>query len=364
MTINPEAGLGPSRRTAKQTTESLYERFSSLPTWAFALALLTITLAKSGVSRFPAIGVSFALGLNPFANPMAIPDGQYLATSWLGSFLAWSLRIEEQYTFFGLHLFFSIAFVLLVVCYFMTKARDVGRKGILLFFFLPVSWVSFYWVGPDSLTLLLFTILVFYARHPLLATLVGIAAGLQHFEQSFVAFGATAVYFAITSLRVRSMHTRLIWNAAVLIGIVIGKMILNHLFQRFAIALAADRVELAIAKVSLMVGYFARCPHAILWSILGVGWMLGFMEKKFVRNQWPALVALICALLIVPFVGDETRVGSIITFPLMVFAWLQNKDFLDRLSDWVLGTVLLAWLLIPTIWVWEGKIYPLFLGSH
>ena len=93
----------------------------------------------------------------------------------------------------------------------------------------------------------------------------------------------------------------------------------------------------------------------ILWSVFGVGWI---MVAKYADQGKLAVHFLIpaCGLMVLlPFVGDETRVLAIVTFPLVAACLLLNPGFLRSLSGRLVTAIFGIWLIVPYPWVFAGK---------
>ncbi|HVK91172.1 MAG TPA: VCBS repeat-containing protein, partial [Mycoplana sp.] len=140
-----------------------------------------------------------------------------------------------------------------------------------------------------------------------------------------------------------------------LLGIIAGKAVLTHLFQHVGIAVAVERFYWVTELAPAMAKEFLASFHFHLWSVLGPGW---FVLVRYLDRGWrsaPFVLPLLGLLGLLLLVFDQTRVLAIVTFPLIFVFWLRDRQFLATLSDRFVGWAVLAWVLIPWLWVFGGK---------
>jgi hypothetical protein len=319
--------------------------------WKFLAVLFAISLFKTGVWYFPSLSVSVAIAQNPFGpNPAA----SYLYGNWLGSFLAWTIGATSKLTFFLLHLAFSIAFSSLYArLAFTALPNEPARSSLILFFILPVSATSYFWVGPDSITLFLMLLALAYPQFAIVTVVAGILLGMQHFEQGIIAAAALTFCIFLGPVENRkipySLKFCLLWVPA----IIAGKLILVGLFRFYSIQSAGRGVFLWQHLHTYLKQYFFHF-HYIIWSALGAGWWIALRYADFGRHKIVFFVTLFSLLMVAPVVGDQTRVIAVITFPLIAAYWLFNEDFLAGFSRQEASIIFLAWAVIPWQWVWGG----------
>jgi hypothetical protein len=93
----------------------------------------------------------------------------------------------------------------------------------------------------------------------------------------------------------------------------------------------------------------------ILWSMLGVGWFVLIVYIGRIRRESiPLLIGLFVCMPFLVLARDETRVISIITFPVLHAYWLSNRYAPSLMTGREAAWVSLAWLLIPWSWAWQG----------
>jgi hypothetical protein len=95
--------------------------------------------------------------------------------------------------------------------------------------------------------------------------------------------------------------------------------------------------------------------HYIVWSVLGLGWLVALRFTDWGRQSLPFFLVLAALCLLLPVSGDQTRVLAIITFPLVAAYWLLNRDFLESISRRELTWLFVAWALMPWGWVVGGS---------
>jgi hypothetical protein len=321
------------------------------PAWMLVLMTFALVLFKTGVWYF-SIDIQVRLAENPFANPAPnAPGAQYLMWNWLGPFLAWIIGAQTKFKLVLFHLFFSIAFSVLFTWTTFSRFPDkIARKSLMLFAILPVSGTAYFWVGMDAITLFLMLSSLIWSR---LALLLGFALGLQHFEQAF--FGALGLLGAVAiSLRMgRPAPLSLRFCMVLLAGVVLGKLFLIGLFHYFHME-GYDRLWVVITHFRGNVGEFILHFQFIIWSILGLGWVVFLRYIDVGRGSLPFVIpfVLLCGFSIIT--EDQTRVVCIITFPLIAAYWLFNEEFLNRISDRVLSMVFLIWAMMPWTFAWAG----------
>lgn len=316
--------------------------------------LALVMLLRSGIWFIPNIGGSRLIAADPFVNPFDDPNAHALVWSWLGPFLAWLVGATGPAGFFLLHLAFTAVFVgvMLMLVWRRLPERE-ARAASLLFMVLPVSATALFWVGTDSLTLLLMAA-AFVVPHPAWAMICGVALGTQHFEQAFFGFGALVAGLALARLWRVETAVSIGWAAAVLGGVALGKLLLIGLFAAFGMEVNSGRLFWLQEHLPMLLEQFLLHPHVVVWSVLGLGWVVLAQDSRPVPQRLPLLVPLAALLPLLVISGDQTRVLAIVTFPLIAAFWLLDADFLRRQDDRRLAVLLLLWLIVPWIWVWGG----------
>ncbi len=319
-------------------------------------AVLAISFVKTGVWYIPNFDGWKSMRLDPFHNPFSDPTAHYLFWNWLGPFLGWRLRIQNDQLFLYFHVLFSLAFTATYIWLaFKTFEEREARTALILFLALPVSATAYFWIGMDSITLALMMFILAAHKWPSISFLLGIALGMQHAEQGAVAFAA--VLFALVwSQFVRPQESYSVpWALASLLGVIAGRIVLMLVFHHYGVIVNSGRPYYLSRYGGVYASMFWYHFQYVLWSVLGVGWIAvaRFVERG--RAAVPMLAALCLMMLMLPVVGDETRVLGIVTFPLLAVYLLLNPEFLQSLSSRFVSWVFGLWLLIPLPWAWGGR---------
>ncbi|MBB3808903.1 hypothetical protein [Pseudochelatococcus contaminans] len=324
--------------------------------WKFILVIGLLTLFKTGIWYIPNLSTTQSIAQNPFASPFSeYSTDHYLFWSWLGPFVAWLIGATGKWQFFAFHLAFSVAFTLLFIRIAFTNfSNELARSSLVLFSVLPVSATAYFWVSTDSITLFLMLLALAFPNSLLLTFSLGILLGMQHFEQGF--FAAAGLLFAVTISHKQGYLLKYSWKfcLSLLIGTILGKIILIGLFKYYSIDIESGRLDWLLRNINLLLSYFFFHFHYIIWSVLGLGWLVAIRFMDWGHKSVPFFLTLAGLCLLLPVSGDQTRVLAIITFPLVSAYWLFNQDFLEKITRREISMLFIAWVLVPWGWVWDG----------
>jgi hypothetical protein len=322
----------------------------------FVLAVIAITLLKTGIWYMPnLLEQQRAIAINPFVNPLSDPVWHYLMFNWLGPFLAWMTGLTGELGFFGFYLAFSFAFSFLFIrTVFRIFPDEMARSSVIIFSVLPVSAISFFWVGMDSMTLFLMLLALAYPSAPIVTLAAGVLTGMQHFEQGV--FAAVALLFAVHVSQKQDYP--LLYSAKFCIlylaGILAGKIVLTGIFDYYSIHVVTDRMDvLKLVHADILKQFFYH-PHHIIWSVLGAGWLVALKFADSGRKSIPFFIALAGLCLLLLMAADQTRVLAIVTFPLVAAYWLFNRNFLGKISRREISLLFVIWVMTPWMYVWQG----------
>ncbi len=323
--------------------------------WKFIACILAISLFKTGIWYIPTLEAYMEIAKDPFTNPLRDPLSHYIFWSWLGPFFAWLIGATQFRAFFSLHLVFSLVFTLVFIkTIFKQLPHSHARAALILFSILPASTTAYFWVSYDSLTLLLMMLALAYPRHMALTFAMGILLGMQHFEQGLIA--SAALLFAVAWAR--RMALRLgysTWFCIVwLLGIFAGKLILVAIFKYHAIEINSGRPYTLLHQLAGIASMFAFRFQYIIWSVLGLGWLVALRYLDWGKRAIPFFTALLGLCLLLPFVSDQTRVLAIVTFPLLFVFWISNEDFWSKITRQEISLAFVLWLIIPWSWAEAG----------
>jgi hypothetical protein len=226
---------------------------------------------------------------------------------------------------------------------------------LVLFSVLPVSATAYFWVSTDSLTLFLILLALAFPEYALVTILSGVALGMQHFEQGFVAVGG--LLFALILSR-RYQDTTLPYSPKFailwLIGVLMGKLLLIGLFEYFSIDVNSGRVYFLSQHFRLLLKVSFFYFHIIAWSVLGLGWLAALRYVDWGRKTIPFFLTLLGFCFLIPISADQTRVLAVVTFPLLATYWLFNRDFLEKITQTEYAFLFILWVLVPWAWTWGG----------
>lgn len=340
-----------------QVSETVAHFIDSSKRWKFIAIVLAISLVKTGIWYIPNFEASRLIALNPFTNPFRNwPDAHYLYWSWLGSFLAWTIGATGKWSFFLFHLLFSLAFTALALTLIFRRFSErQARTALILFSVLPASTTSYFWVSMDSITLFLMLLVIAIPRWLPMAFLIGVALGMQHFEQSFVGMGGVAFALLLAKRYFVDVDYSPRWALSSFAGIITGKIFLVKLFAHLGASVNSGRMYWVKGHLPEMLHQFAFHWQYIIYSSLGLGWIvvIKYTEKR--KAAIPFLFSLGCMMLLLPISGDQTRVLAIVTFPLLAVFILFNKPFVDSIDNTLRSWLFLTWLVLPYVWVWGGN---------
>ncbi|MFH1859753.1 MAG: hypothetical protein ABH870_01875 [bacterium] len=325
------------------------------PTWKLITTVLLIMLFKTGVWYIPNMEISRIIAQYPFINSFKDPSN-YLFWNWLGLFLSWVVGAEGQCLFFLFHFIFSIAFTFLFIkMLFVHFSNRDARTSLILFLLLPVSATAYFWVGTDSITLFLMLCAFVFSGFWFITLLTGVALGMQHFEQAFCAFLGLFLAISISKHFRAQIKYSTKWALTLLIGVILGKLFLMGIFDYFDMNVSSGRISWLKSHFLSMLNQFFFHIHYILWSILGLGWIIVLKYSEKGKIALPFLLCLFGFMILLPVCEDQTRVFAIISFPLIAAFWLFNCEFIDSLSNQLISWLFLLWIIIPWGWVWQGR---------
>ena len=300
----------------------------------------------------PNLGGSLSVALDPF---ISHPESGYLMWNWLSPFLAWALGVKSFASFFLVHLLFSIMFTATYVYIICDRLSERAARVSLIFFaVLPFSATSYFWVGGDSLTLLLMMLSFAFSRYLPAVFAIGFALGMQHFEQSIVA--SLLLIFALFLNRNNSFKTSvgIMYPIILALGVSVGKIALNYIFEWNDVVVEGGRDKWVLNNASQLFESFFFHAHYIVFSILGVGWLIALKYAEYGRNSVSFFIPFSSLIILSLFVADQTRVLSIVMLLLVSYYWLFNESFLNSITNKYTTLIFLLWIVVPWFWVWVG----------
>lgn len=334
------------------------ERFLfEAPAWKVVCATFLVLLVKVGIWPIPNFELSRQVALDPFANPFTIELQHYLWWNWFSPFIAWLIGATGPRAFLLLHLAFAVGFLAVFVRTLFARLPDrEARVALVLFASLPIAGEPLYWICFDSLTLLLMAAALALPRRPLACLLIGVGLGLQHFEQASI--GAFAVLFAFgvaMLLRAGRPHYPLSWALALFAGTVAGKLLLLGVVSHWQIVVNSGRPYWLKMYLPQMLEQFFLHWQVVLFSALGLGWLIALRYAEAGRAAVPTLLTLFGLLFLLPISADQTRVFAIVSFLLIAVSWLLDPAFLAGIGNRAAAGLAGLGLVLPWAWTWSGS---------
>ena len=323
--------------------------------------LFVISIFKNGIWYHPALWNMLEIAKNPFENVFGSNFNKYyLYSSWLSPFLAYLLGIKSKIFFFIFHFFLAVSFLFLTINLIKKNVKKNNiKKSLILFLIFPVSMTSFYWVGYDSLILLLMTTSLLYKKNFLVILICSIGIGLQHFEIGVVSILILTIALSLEQIFYSNKIKKKISFTFIIIffiGLLIGKIILFKIYA--GEDFVAGRFSwIYNALLHLFYNFYFNF-YNILWFALGPAWLIIIHFFFNQKERWSFLISLICLIFILPFVDDHSRVYSACSFILISVYILYNDEFLDKITNQHLSIFFLVWILFPYSWVWQGDLRP------
>ena len=319
--------------------------------------LFAISLFKTGLWYHPALWNMLEIAKNPFEN---IFEGEvskyYLYSSWLSPYFAYLLNLTNKISFFILHLVLALSFLTAFVFLIKKMVKFKYQKASLIIFFIfPVSMTSIYWIGYDSLILLLFTIAIYFNKNILVTIVCSLGIGLQHFEIGIVSISILLIYKILEKIfnsTEKNINISYFFISIFFVGVICGKIILYKIYADQN--LVEGRFDWIYNALYHLIYNFYFNFYNIVWFSLGVGWFIilkYFLEKK---NKYPLILSLFFLFGIMPLVDDHTRVYSACSFMLLTYCIICNDNFLKTIKKQELALIFIIWVMFPYSWVWQG----------
>lgn len=317
------------------------------------LLFLLVTVGKSGFWIMPNLQEQFMISQSLLHNPLPAPESHYLLTNYLQPMLfglagGGSLKAYAWYAL-GTTVLFYVGFVL---WYVRRRRISPGSSSSLLAVGVFTVFVTpAYWIGMDGATvLLLFLTMVFlYSRWSIL---FAVLLAWQHFEHGLVGFLLLAGTLVIMAARGNApVHLAALRRTGVVIlALFAGKGLLLVFFRLAHLQPAVDLPSLLGTEFPENFRAWTGNWPAILFSLFGTGWLLVLIRA---RKIWPIFPAVLAAFLFLMLVQDKTRTGTLILFPVIMYALCLNPAFWDFLTPKWLCVLLVVHLATPTCFFWQ-----------
>jgi hypothetical protein len=326
---------------------------------SFVVTVLAIFVAKVGVTPIPNFDVAI-VGLtgNPLVAPLGgDPGASYLMSNWLGPAVLHVLGVMSERALFVVYAGLSLVFVLLVArLLWRSMDERCARRALVVFLALPVAAVPFFWVGYDSLTLVLLVGILLAARSDAVVVALGVLGGMQHAEIVVVCALLGLVYLSLVRAEERPAGIGRRTMVVAILGAVVGRAALEVLFRARGIEVSS-RAQEAFDNLSAAPAQFVGAFVLVVLSGVGVGWvvlMLGW--RTHVVGVVASGVPLVLALGVSVISLDQTRVFALVSLYVVLMSVAMSARCMSRVSVRMVGVVVALFLLYPGIWVWEGEV--------
>jgi hypothetical protein len=312
---------------------------SSLPKtgWSAAILLSLLALAigiiKYGISLYSGWGNLFHVTLNP-QQPSLDPSQDFVLPNAIFAAFLGLLGVETAPTWISIHLILALG--ALALPFFLTSVRsDSGRLRVLFILLVggPIVPQMLQWVGSyDAFAVIGLTVVALTRAIPL-AIIGWLMVGLAHAELGLAAAFMFIAYRAINepvTQRVRRAFVDFLTAAPPLIVmLVITQAVVNGWGG------STSRIDLILANPFDNVYKFALVMPAMLFSVLGILWVILLRKSEIVkRRSWSLVAIVLLTSFTLPFaLHDHTRVLGILMYPL-VLTWLLSLNFRQRQRLW------------------------------
>jgi len=312
---------------------------------------------KSGYQLQPNFDVAVAtLARDPFQSFESLPAGaHYVTTSWLMPFILHTIRIESEAMMVAAH--WAVALMYLTVCYLLVRRIadcSVRLTAVVILGASPIIPASFNWLGYDTVTLLLIATIAYFARHRVAVFAIALLLGMQHFEIGTTA--AVAWILVSRSLPESNLMRRISFHTSMVLGLLVGRLILILVFAANGASMEGSRIDTARELVGRATAGFLSAPFSLLWSIFGVGWfVIALGASKGVLNLRSAIAGLVTLVAISGMTLDASRVGIVSSSLVVLGGIALNPELLTKIDRRFLGWLVVAFLIVPRVWIWDGN---------
>ncbi len=324
-----------------------------VPGAASALLLVGYALARCGFGAYPGTGIMLDITERlPSIEPLA-PLAQTFQFSPIGPVLAFTLGADTRTTYLALH-----AGVLVAGCSWL--AWSIARRWSLsvavfvgvVFVASQACLVALAWVGSyDVYTLLLGSVVVVTSSERVAAA-AGFVAAFAVFEQVAISF---ALLVAVAHVVDDPRRNRYLSGLA---GAVIGRLVLTVVLRVNDVTHDRRRWldEFGLAH---FLEQFADAAPLLLLTAFGGTWVVVVACLRQGITTWRAraawIVALVLPLVPTAITEDQTRVYTIVTWPIVLALVVTTVPSLTERQMRSIGVgALVLGLVIPPVFLWRG----------
>ena len=330
---------------------------------------LVLSLIMNGAWMSPQTERLFLISQNIQINPFNSNIGnQWLLFSFLGPTLAFFLHLNDSIFLFCLfHFTFFIFVFYLIIRKVQQKEGDlIARFLIFAFFLSPISNVIFTWLGtPDSYTIILSLLLLIMRDRKVIVFLSSFLLGINHFEQGILILAIISLFHFLTvEKRDRSFFPFIL---EAILSLFLGRFCLELYFSFNNFNIQYSRF-LYIQNVGFLKYLYSTLGNfpALIYSLYNnlIFFIIGILTFYKKREYWVAFI--VCSLFafgVILFTLDQTRVFSIITFPVVYMilskmnfqssSMLANQIFVKK----AISIIIIISIFTPRIVIWSGNLY-------
>lgn len=306
--------------------------------------VVALGLAKYGLGLYSGASNLFSVTLSPW-DPDLDPSQDFVLKNATFVFLLGLLGVTNSTMWIGIHV--VLAVVALGLPFFFPIIRESPSRMRLMLIVLiggPIVPVILGWIGAYDAFAVIGLATAVLARAWPFQVFGWFAVGFTHAELGLVAALVLILYRALVSERgtrlVCSLRTAMLSLPPLLLWLVVSSTLVDSWGG------ATSRLSLALANPSEKLYRFELVMPAMLFSILGITWLLVLRRDSLRQRSAVVLMAIALVLgLTVPLVlEDYTRVLGLLTFPL-VLSWLLSLTHEHEERLW--RTFSVAAMIIP-----------------
>ena len=305
---------------------------------------IAVGLLKYGISLYSGWGNLFEVTQN-FKSPELDPSQDFvLPNAGFAAFLGW-VGVRSTALWISIHVLLVVA--ALIAPFLMPRIRSHEHLVRVMFVVVvggPILPVLLEWVGSyDSLTVL-GLVLAALGRKNTVRIVGWTLVGVGHVELGFVAAALLIAYTAVNAPREDRIR-----KISVDALVAAGPLFVMFILTSALVATwggASSRIDLALANPIDNAYKFSLVMPAMLFSVLGVLWLVLLRPREIRRRRTWSLVLIVMGIsLTLPFLfHDHTRVLGILSLPLTL-VWIVSQS--RRQADLIWSRFAVAAVIIP-----------------
>ena len=339
------------------TTGTQVVAFAQRHTLVVFTCLVTAQLVKNGYQIQPNFDLAVtALAVDPITPFSTLPSGaRYVTTSWFTPAFMHLLGITSESWLIGVHWTAAVGFLGSVfLCIRKYVSPDLQGRSAVVLGIAPFIAASFNWLGYDTVALLFMAQMLLHASRAWLVLPISVALGMQHFE-----IGISSTLGLLVAARLveeRTPYVRPKFFLISIAGLIIGRLVVQVVAVSSGGSLSGDdRIGEAQRLLTRSLAGFLSEPLATSWSVYGALWifLLIFLARQ-TQHRWRLAGAIVLPIAIGSITIDSSRVGILGASMFILGGIALNPTFLRKISQSLLLTVLLVFVVVPRVWVWDG----------